>query len=181
MSAVYGGPGYCRRPAEISRPKVGSDPRRRRPGAGVPPISAIRQRGFIHVRRRREPELVRPATPRLVGKAELANTNPVGARDRDADVVAAVIAQAQVDLSLIHISEQMTEDTIFDLASLTKSLATATAVMQLYEQGKVQFDDPVPVSYTHLCASRKVCHSGISHKVVAAAGSDTIRSTVVSP
>src|SRR4029078_5621169 len=39
--------------------------------------------------------------------------------------------------------EPMTEDTIFDLASLTKSLATATAVMQLYEQGKVPFDDPV--------------------------------------
>ncbi|KKC05082.1 serine hydrolase [Mycobacterium nebraskense] len=39
-------------------------------------------------------------------------------------------------------AEPMTEDTIFDLASLTKSLATATAVMQLYEQGKVQFDDP---------------------------------------
>ena len=37
----------------------------------------------------------------------------------------------------------MTEDTIFDIASLTKPLATATAVMQLYEQGKVQFDDPV--------------------------------------
>jgi CubicO group peptidase (beta-lactamase class C family) len=40
-------------------------------------------------------------------------------------------------------AEQMTEDTIFDLASLTKCLATATAVMQLYEQGKVQLDDPV--------------------------------------
>jgi CubicO group peptidase (beta-lactamase class C family) len=40
-------------------------------------------------------------------------------------------------------AEPMTEDTIFDLASLTKSLATATAVMQLYEQGKVGFDDPV--------------------------------------
>jgi CubicO group peptidase (beta-lactamase class C family) len=40
-------------------------------------------------------------------------------------------------------AEPMTEDTIFDIASLTKSLATATAVMQLYEQGKVQFDDPV--------------------------------------
>ena len=40
-------------------------------------------------------------------------------------------------------AEPMTEDTIFDLASLTKALATATAVMQLYEQGKVQFDDPV--------------------------------------
>jgi CubicO group peptidase (beta-lactamase class C family) len=40
-------------------------------------------------------------------------------------------------------AEPMSEDTIFDLASLTKSLATATAVMQLYEQGKVQFDDSV--------------------------------------
>src|SRR4029077_83767 len=40
-------------------------------------------------------------------------------------------------------AEAMTEDTIFDMASLTKILATATAVMQLYEQGKVAFDDPV--------------------------------------
>jgi CubicO group peptidase (beta-lactamase class C family) len=40
-------------------------------------------------------------------------------------------------------AEAMTEDTIFDIASLTKPLATATAVMQLYEQGKVAFDDPV--------------------------------------
>ena len=40
-------------------------------------------------------------------------------------------------------AEPMTEDTIFDMASLTKSVATATAVMQLYEQGKVAFDDPV--------------------------------------
>lgn len=40
-------------------------------------------------------------------------------------------------------AEPMTEDTIFDLASLTKCLATATAVMQLYEQGKLAFDDPV--------------------------------------
>ena len=33
-------------------------------------------------------------------------------------------------------AEPMTEDTIFDMASLTKDLATATAIMQLYEQGK---------------------------------------------
>ena len=38
-------------------------------------------------------------------------------------------------------AEPMTEDNIFDLASLTKSLATATAILQLYEQGKVQIDD----------------------------------------
>lgn len=40
-------------------------------------------------------------------------------------------------------AEPMTEDTIFDLASLTKVLATATVVMQLHEQGKVQVDDPI--------------------------------------
>ncbi|WP_205876937.1 serine hydrolase domain-containing protein [Mycobacterium camsae] len=40
-------------------------------------------------------------------------------------------------------AEPMTEDTIFDLASLTKNLVTATAVMQLYEQGSVRVDDPV--------------------------------------
>lgn len=40
-------------------------------------------------------------------------------------------------------AEPMTEDTIFDLASLTKPFATAMAVMQLHEQGKIRFDDPV--------------------------------------
>ncbi len=40
-------------------------------------------------------------------------------------------------------AEPMTENTIFDMASLTKSLCTATAIMQLYEQGKLRFDDPV--------------------------------------
>lgn len=40
-------------------------------------------------------------------------------------------------------AEPMTEDTIFDLASLTKSLATATAVLQLYERGRIQIDEPL--------------------------------------
>ena len=39
--------------------------------------------------------------------------------------------------------EAMTVDTIFDLASLTKVIATTTAVMQLVEQGKVRLNDPV--------------------------------------
>ncbi|SEF49546.1 transporter, SSS family [Bryocella elongata] len=41
-------------------------------------------------------------------------------------------------------AEPMTEDTIFDMASLTKCLATATSIMQLYDAHKIaSFDDPV--------------------------------------
>ncbi len=39
--------------------------------------------------------------------------------------------------------ETMTINTIFDLASLTKVVATTTAVMQLVEDGKIRFNDPV--------------------------------------
>ena len=39
--------------------------------------------------------------------------------------------------------EAMTIDTVFDMASLTKPLMTATAVMQLFEQGRLRLDDPV--------------------------------------
>jgi len=39
--------------------------------------------------------------------------------------------------------EAMTVDTIFDLASLTKVIATTTAVMQLVEKGRIRVNDPV--------------------------------------
>jgi len=39
--------------------------------------------------------------------------------------------------------EAMTVDTIFDLASLTKCIATTTAMMQLMEEGRVRLNDPV--------------------------------------
>ena len=39
--------------------------------------------------------------------------------------------------------EPMTDDTMFDLASLTKPLATTVAFLQLYERGLVRVDDPV--------------------------------------
>src|SRR5215470_9545199 len=41
--------------------------------------------------------------------------------------------------------ETMTTDTIFDLASLTKVVATATSIMILVERGKVRLSDPVSV------------------------------------
>ena len=37
----------------------------------------------------------------------------------------------------------MTEDTVFDLASLTKPIATATSIMLLVEQGELRVTDPV--------------------------------------
>jgi len=39
--------------------------------------------------------------------------------------------------------EPMTLDTVFDCASLTKVVATTTAIMQLWEQGKFRMNDPV--------------------------------------
>ncbi len=47
--------------------------------------------------------------------------------------------------SLEPTREAMTTDTIFDLASLTKVIATTTAVMQLVDEGRVHIDDPVAV------------------------------------
>ncbi|MDH6247521.1 serine hydrolase domain-containing protein [Mycobacterium sp. OTB74] len=40
-------------------------------------------------------------------------------------------------------AEPMTADTIFDLASVTKALATTVAFLQLYEKGLVRIDEPV--------------------------------------
>ena len=45
--------------------------------------------------------------------------------------------------SLEPSKEAMTVDTIFDLASLTKCIATATLVMKLVQEGKVRLNDPV--------------------------------------
>lgn len=44
---------------------------------------------------------------------------------------------------LVGEKSPMTEDTVFDLASLTKVVATTTAVMQLVEKGKLRLDAPV--------------------------------------
>jgi uncharacterized protein YbbC (DUF1343 family)/CubicO group peptidase (beta-lactamase class C family) len=41
------------------------------------------------------------------------------------------------------VREQMTTDTIFDLASLTKVIATATSIMILVERGQVRLSDPL--------------------------------------
>jgi len=45
--------------------------------------------------------------------------------------------------ALIPKRETMTEDTIFDAASLTKIIATTSCLMKLFEEGKLRISDPV--------------------------------------
>lgn len=50
---------------------------------------------------------------------------------------------------------KMTEDTLFDMASITKPIATATSVMLLVEQGKLRLGDPVAKHIPEFAANGK--------------------------
>jgi uncharacterized protein YbbC (DUF1343 family)/CubicO group peptidase (beta-lactamase class C family) len=54
-----------------------------------------------------------------------------------------VYRKAYGERALIPAREAMTVDTIFDAASLTKVIATTSAVMKLFDQGKIRLNDPV--------------------------------------
>jgi CubicO group peptidase (beta-lactamase class C family) len=54
-----------------------------------------------------------------------------------------VYEQAVGEAAVIPSARHMTADTIFDLASLTKPMATATALMLLLEAGMIRLDDPI--------------------------------------
>lgn len=58
--------------------------------------------------------------------------------------------KAYGDRALEPAREAMTVDTIFDLASLTKVVATATSIMILVERGKVRLTDPVSLHIPEL-------------------------------
>ena len=51
--------------------------------------------------------------------------------------------------------EPMTLDTVFDLASLTKVVATTTAMMTLIEDGRVRLNDTVAQPHPGIRALRK--------------------------
>jgi CubicO group peptidase (beta-lactamase class C family) len=54
-----------------------------------------------------------------------------------------LIVEAAGDAQVTPVRRAMTPETIFDLASLTKPVATATAVLQLYAGGLIDLDAPV--------------------------------------
>jgi len=66
-----------------------------------------------------------------------------------------VFRKAYGERSLEPVRETMTADTVFDMASLTKPLMTATAIMQLCEQGKLSFNDPVAKYLPEFAANGK--------------------------
>ncbi len=49
----------------------------------------------------------------------------------------------------------MTVDTVFDMASITKPMATATSIMKLIEDGKIGLDDPVTKHIPEFAANGK--------------------------
>jgi CubicO group peptidase (beta-lactamase class C family) len=63
-----------------------------------------------------------------------------------------VYEEAVGEAALIPSARRMTVDTVFDLASLTKPIATTTALMLLAEAGKLRLDAPVG---TYLDAFRR--------------------------
>ena len=54
-----------------------------------------------------------------------------------------IYRKAYGNRALVPVKEAMTADTVFDIASLTKIVATTSGIMKLFEQGKVSIDDPV--------------------------------------
>lgn len=51
--------------------------------------------------------------------------------------------------------EPMTTDTVFDLASLTKPIATATSIMILVDEGKLKLDEPLATYLPEFAAAGK--------------------------
>jgi uncharacterized protein YbbC (DUF1343 family)/CubicO group peptidase (beta-lactamase class C family) len=54
-----------------------------------------------------------------------------------------VYEKAYGSRALVPAREPMTADTIFDIASLTKVVATTPSIMKLFEEGKIRMNDPV--------------------------------------
>lgn len=73
----------------------------------------------------------------------------VGRRDKIA------LLKAYGNKRLEPTAEAMTTDTVFDLASLTKPIATATSVMILLDQGKLKLEEPVATYLPEFAAGGK--------------------------
>jgi CubicO group peptidase (beta-lactamase class C family) len=68
---------------------------------------------------------------------------------------AVVFRKAYGNRAVQPAAEPMTPDTVFDLASLTKPVATATSIHLLAEKGRLRYSDPVAKHWPALAANGK--------------------------
>ncbi len=73
------------------------------------------------------------------------------------------------ELEYVPYSERMLEETIFDLASVTKMVATTTSIMILLERGQLALDDPV-VKYLPTFGARAKDKVTLRHLLTHSAG-----------
>src|SRR5215211_9209698 len=102
-----------------------------------------------------KPETVAVSTERLAQMDAVINEEITKKRLPGAVVVVGrkgriVWRKSYGDRALEPAREDMTPDTIFDLASLTKVVATATSIMILVERGKLRLGDPVSLHIPEL-------------------------------
>jgi CubicO group peptidase (beta-lactamase class C family) len=94
-----------------------------------------------HAAIRRKLARVDRALDKAIEAAEIPGAVVLARMRRDGEVLEYLAARGSAVVRPERVP--MARDTIFDLASLTKVLVTATAVMLLAEQGAVALDDPV--------------------------------------
>jgi len=111
-----------------------------------------------------KPRIVIPILIVVLAQSAWAQVSPARLAQMDAVIVAAIAdkklpgavvlvgrkgrvvwRKAYGDRAVEPAREPMTPDTIFDLASLTKIVATTTSIMILVERGKLRLNDPVSV------------------------------------
>src|SRR5690348_1277217 len=90
--------------------------------------------------RAQQPPAVLPAFDRVIGEA-IAGKKLPGAVLLIGKGEQTLVRKAYGNRALVPSVEPMTLDTVFDLASLTKVIATTTAVMQQVEQGRIRLED----------------------------------------
>jgi uncharacterized protein YbbC (DUF1343 family) len=101
------------------------------------------------------------ADPAVLARIEPVVQNAIAHGDMPGAVVAVlhdgkiVYRQAFGQRAVKPQPESMTVDTIFDLASLTKPIATATSVMLLIERGKLKLDGPAATYWPAFVANGK--------------------------
>ena len=84
-----------------------------------------------------------PGSTTSIDAAIAAKAVPGGGRAGRPATARSPIAKAFGHRAVEPAVEPMTRDTVFDMASLTKPVATATSAMILLEQGKLRLDDPL--------------------------------------